>query len=188
VAGKGAWPSMGELINYDPEMSQWVGDGENVGVRTKFLVTVADNIVPTAGYSSAYISPTFWRSLHKSPIQSFDDFKQSLKKECRVPAGGIGLEAYVSQPSCPDNQQLFNPEDLEDALLSRSGCNINDTPLNAFFNMISVDYYEKHLLYLIELEERMMELNYAKWSGNYGLISPSLLVTSEKKQIQRDEL
>lgn len=186
---------MGELINYDPEMSQWVGDGETVGVRTKFLVTAADSIVRTAEYISAYISPTFWRSLHKSPIQSLDDFKQNLKKECRLPAGGIGLEAYSSQPSsCPGNlnQQLYNPDYLEDALLSRSGCNLNDSPLNTFFNIISVDHYRKHLPYLIELEERMMKLNYAKWSGNYDLITPSLFVTREQKQfkqqIQRDEL
>lgn len=186
---------MGDLINYHPEMSQWVGDGETVGVRTKFLVTAADSIIPNAGYTSAYISSTFWRSLHKSPIQSVDDFKQALTKECRIPAGGIGLEIYGSQPSCPDdglNQQLYNPDHLEDALLSKSGCNINDTPLNTFFNMISVDYYEKHLSYLIELEERMMGLNYAKWSGKYDLIMPSLFVDPAQKpfkqQIQRDEL
>lgn len=88
---------MGEIVNYDPDMAQWVGDGELVGVRTKILFTLADNVVETAGYKSSYFSTAFWRTIHKdNTIADLDSFKKLLGKQCRVPAGGIGLEAYAS--------------------------------------------------------------------------------------------
>jgi hypothetical protein len=91
---------MGEVVNYDPEMSQWVGDGELVGVRTKILLTLADNVVQTPGYQSSYFSPAFWRSIDKKEykVEDLDTLKKLVGKQCRVPAGGIGLGAYVSAP------------------------------------------------------------------------------------------
>jgi hypothetical protein len=85
---------MGEVVNYNPEMAQWVGDGELVGVRTKFLITL-DSIVPQVpGYKSAYFSPKFWRSINS--VGSVEEFKKGTSGLCRVPAGGIGLEAYAN--------------------------------------------------------------------------------------------
>lgn len=90
---------MGDVVNYNPEMSQWVGDGEVVGVRTKFHISIADNVISTPGYKSSYFSPVFWRSIHKdNKVNTLEDFKKSIGKQCTVPAGGIGLEAYVSDP------------------------------------------------------------------------------------------
>lgn len=82
---------------------------------------------------------------------------------------------------------------LEDILISRSGCNLNDSPLNTFFSFVSVDHYDKQLPYLKDLEERMMQLNFEKWSGNYKPLAPTTFETSaeEKKEDQhvlRDEL
>lgn len=102
VAGKSRWPSLGKVVNYDPEMSQWIGDGEVVGVRTKLHISIADTVVSTPNYKTAYFSPAFWRSIHKdNKVESSDDFKKSVGKLCRVPAGGIGLEAYASD-SCSE--------------------------------------------------------------------------------------
>lgn len=85
------------------------------------------------------------------------------------------------------NQKIAEPSFLEDTLISRSGCNLNDSPLNTFISFISVDNYELQLPYLKELEARMMDLNFEKWSGNYKPIQPSKLL-NEKKDIPRDEL
>ncbi|KAI9481720.1 MAG: hypothetical protein EXX96DRAFT_618640 [Benjaminiella poitrasii] len=169
--GKGPWRSMGELVNFDPEMAQWEGDGELVGVRTKFMLIASNDIISAPGYESAYITQNFWRPVTK---------KDQLKKECRIPAGGIGLEIHQD-----DNDVSIDM--IEDWLLSRSGCNLNDSPLNTFFTFIAVEHYEQQLAYWQELERRMMDLNYAKWSGNYELLKPSVFAGKDKK-VARDEL
>ncbi|KAI7899220.1 uncharacterized protein BX663DRAFT_555088 [Cokeromyces recurvatus] len=179
--GKGHWPSMGELVNFDPDMAQWEGDGELVGVRTKFMITASSDVISTPGYKSAYITSSFWRSLPKEK----ENLKKELQKVCRIPAGGIGLELHSTSSTCV--QDDITPDMLEDLLLSRSGCNLNDSPLNTFFTFISIDHYDKHLPYLQELERRMMDVNYAKWNGNYELLAPSVFTTKDKK-VARDEL
>lgn len=82
---------------------------------------------------------------------------------------------------------MTEPSFLEDTIVSRTGCNLNDSPLNTFFSFVSVDHYEHQLPYLKELETRMMHVNYEKWSGNYKPITPSTLL-NEEKHITRDEL
>ncbi|KAI8353333.1 hypothetical protein BD560DRAFT_408276 [Blakeslea trispora] len=168
---KAPWKSMGEIVNYDPEMAQWEGDGELVGVRTKFMLTLADNINIPDNYTPSYVSPVFWRSVHVET--------KELEKTCRVPGQGIVLG--------PLDQQTSTPEYLEDALLSKDGCNLNDSPLNTYFNAIVVDHYEHQLPYLKELERRMMDVNYAKWLGNYKALTPSLFI-NKKKKTNHDEL
>lgn len=84
------------------------------------------------------------------------------------------------------NGLVATPNVLEDMIISRSGCNLNDSPLNSFFSFISVDQYQDQLAYLKELEKRMMQLNYEKWSGNYKPIASSLFV--EENNRLRDEL
>ncbi|KAI8081826.1 uncharacterized protein B0P05DRAFT_538212 [Gilbertella persicaria] len=176
---KGPWKSMGEIVNYDPEMAQWEGDGELVGVRTKFMLTVSDDVIQPSDYASSYVTPVFWRSLDNT-IDSLDGFKQGLAQLCRVPGYGIGLGSFGAL-----NNKIYHPDYLEDALLNRDGCNLNDSPLNTFFTHILVDHYEDQLPYLKELERRMMDLNYAKWTGNYRMMTPSLF---RKKKVERDEL
>lgn len=95
--------------------------------------------------------------------------------------------AFLTLPCRQLNQKISEPGFLEDTITSRSGCNLNDSPLNTFFSFISVDNYDKQLPYLKELETRMMDVNYEKWSGNYKPISPSALLKDEK-HVARDEL
>ena len=42
---------MGELVGYDPEMPQWEGDGELVGVRSRILLTTSRKHKTTAYFS-----------------------------------------------------------------------------------------------------------------------------------------
>ncbi|KAG0746648.1 hypothetical protein G6F57_005311 [Rhizopus arrhizus] len=178
---KGPWPSIGELVNYNPEMAQWEGDGELVGVRTKMLFTASESISTVPEYQSSYFTEPFWR---ESRASEPNKLKDDLKKVCRVPAGGIKLNAYVDDACSKDD---YSPEQIEDLLLDKLGCNLNDSPLNTFISILSVNHYGKHLRYLQELKDRMMEINYAKWNGNYQLVRPSVIATKQHK-VQRDEL
>jgi hypothetical protein len=49
-------PTMGELVAFDPEMAQWEGDGELVGVRSQLIVTHSQEFVRPYGYKSNYMS------------------------------------------------------------------------------------------------------------------------------------
>lgn len=142
-------------------MAQWEGDGETVGIRTKFMLTVSES--RDILRHTAYFSPAFWRSVST----------EALQKECRVPKGGIHL-------------QQADLNTLEFNLVDKSSCNLNDSPLNTFFNIISFDHYEQQLPYLKDLTRRMMDLNHAKWTGNYALLQEPKSTT--KAQVQRDEL
>lgn len=53
---KGPWATMGELVNYDPDMAQWEGDGELVGVRSKFIFTHSDSVLHAPEYTSPYFT------------------------------------------------------------------------------------------------------------------------------------
>ncbi|KAI9273676.1 hypothetical protein BY458DRAFT_533162 [Sporodiniella umbellata] len=164
----GPWPSIGELVNYNPEQAQWEGDGELVGVRTRMLFTM-----DTPSSLSSFFTKPFWRN-----IKGLDssELKQELKKNCRVPAGGVKLNAFT-------NKKL-TPKEIEEFLLDRSGCNLNDSPLNTFVSILNVQTYEQEQPYFDELKDRMMDLNVAKWNGEYELLKPSTLA----RKVQRDEL
>lgn len=43
-------------MNYNPEMAQWEGDGELVGVRTKMLFTASESISTVPEYQSSYFT------------------------------------------------------------------------------------------------------------------------------------
>lgn len=49
-------PTMAELVGFDPDMPQWEGDGELVGVRSKLIVTHSHEFVRPYGYKSNYMS------------------------------------------------------------------------------------------------------------------------------------
>ncbi|CEG66824.1 hypothetical protein RMATCC62417_03340 [Rhizopus microsporus] len=177
----GPWATMGELVNYNPDMAQWEGDGELVGVRSRIIFTHSDNVLHAPEYTSPYFTSPFWRTLKADDISKLKD---NLKKECRIPAGGIKIDVY-SEATC--SAETYTPEQIEELLFYKSGCNLNDSPLNTFISVLSVDQYQKHLPYYKELESRMMESNYAKWNGEYQYIRPSHLVSIKPKMV-RDEL
>jgi hypothetical protein len=47
---------MGELVGFDPDMPQWEGDGQLVGVRSQLIVTHTQEFVRPYGYKSNYMS------------------------------------------------------------------------------------------------------------------------------------
>jgi hypothetical protein len=49
-------PTVGELVDHDPHMSQWEGDGEDVGVRSRMIVTHSQEFARPYGYKSHYMS------------------------------------------------------------------------------------------------------------------------------------
>ena len=63
-------------------MSQWVGDGELVGVRSKVMFTLADHIRDTEDYEPKYYSPTFWRSTTEY-IDNMSTIEKYLHQICK---------------------------------------------------------------------------------------------------------
>lgn len=55
-----SWPSLGELVNYDPQMAQWEGDGELVGVRSKVILTYNGNMLPR--HRTSYLSKVYLKN------------------------------------------------------------------------------------------------------------------------------
>ncbi|KAI9312450.1 hypothetical protein BX666DRAFT_2124797 [Dichotomocladium elegans] len=168
---RGRWPSLGKLVDYDPEMPQWEGDGELVGVRSKIILTTE----PGLKRNTNYFSDPFWTP---TLTQDADEVKDQLHDLCKK-TGGIRLDAYAD----PLKQETV--PFWEEAIMSSSGCNINETPRNSYLSTILVDFYENYLDYLTELQERMVALNYAKWEGSKHTVAPSKLVIFRRV---RDEL
>lgn len=52
----GPWATMGELVNYNPDMAQWEGDGELVGVRSRIIFTHSDSVIHAPEYTSPYFT------------------------------------------------------------------------------------------------------------------------------------
>ncbi|KAI9263393.1 hypothetical protein BDA99DRAFT_510109 [Phascolomyces articulosus] len=178
----GAWETLGELVNVDPEMPQWEGDGELVGVRSRIILTT-----PRKLSNTAYFSPKFWRP---SPKQDASDLNDQIYKLCKTP-GAIGIEGYVD-PSKDKraSNSTFDATLWENTIISRKGCDIDNTGAGVYFNMIQVDDYYSHLEYLHELQTRMIPVNFAKLkqgSLKKRKIEPSKLVKVHHPH-DRDEL
>lgn len=88
---------------------------------------------------------------------------------------------------------------LEELFTSRSGCNLNDSPLNTFISFLTLNKFkpedrkafENQFIYFKDLEKRMMDLNFEKWTGNYKPIAPLSNYFDQEKgdsQVVRDEL
>jgi hypothetical protein len=50
-------PTVGELVGYDPDMAQWEGDGEDVGVRSRMIITHSPDFTKPIRHKSTYMSP-----------------------------------------------------------------------------------------------------------------------------------
>jgi hypothetical protein len=46
----------------------------------------------------------------------------------------------------------------------------------------------KDLVYLKELEKRILQVNYAKFNGKYPQLAPATTIPKKDQKIQRDEL
>ncbi|KAI8967548.1 hypothetical protein BDF20DRAFT_221908 [Mycotypha africana] len=204
MPGKCQWPSMGELVNYNPEMAQWEGDGEVVGVRSKFIITKSNQIHPTPKYYPTYFTPKFWRSVPKENLipedglVTVDRIKNVVNKECksliRAAGGGDGIGMELHGLSTAFNKNEVDPQHqqviIEDIIAGKAGCNIDDFPMNTYFTFVSFDNYNTITPYLRELQKRMMKVNYSKWKQEHTTLEPSRLIAEGniKQKVQRDEL
>ncbi|KAG0171692.1 hypothetical protein DFQ30_000526 [Apophysomyces sp. BC1015] len=184
------WPSIGELLNYDPEMAQWEGDGEDVGVQSLVLFTHDDLVIPQ-GYKPTYFSPAFWKTSRK-PGQHIESLDDQLQYMCKTP-GAIYLRAYpdTNSDGCAANEKRYNPHLLESTIAGPTGCNLQTTPAAGTLNAITMDFYQKHLEYLNDLQKRMLRVNYEKWQGRSTKLEVSTLTSLEPSQEEprvRDEL
>ncbi|KAI8890534.1 hypothetical protein K501DRAFT_281821 [Backusella circina FSU 941] len=179
----GAFPSIGSVVNYDPEMAQWIGDGELVGVRTKVVLTLSNDVtLSTPGYNSAYFTNT-----STTMAKDTKTIMSSVHDLCKIAGGGIGIEAYIKNNK--DENAKIDNHFIETLISSIDGCNINDSPLNSFINVLALDHVEtKDLVYLKELEKRILQVNYAKFNGKYPQLAPATTLTMKDQKIQRDEL
>ncbi|KAI9028173.1 hypothetical protein CLU79DRAFT_554774 [Phycomyces nitens] len=188
---KRIWPTMGELVNYDPEMAQWEGDGVDVGVKGMLIFTNSDNVITPEGYTSSYFSEVFWKSSHV-PGQDPQEIQDRLHYMCKK-TGGISLKAYPEATStdyASANEKLYEPRVLEDLIASPGGCDLNKAPMHTYFNSIVVDFYQTHLAYLKDLQSRMVAINFAKWDNVAKPFTPSKLIPEQEKPVkhERDEL
>lgn len=85
---------------------------------------------------------------------------------------------------------------IETAILSGDYCDLNNSAQRTFINVVRMDNAEDHLEYLQELQSRMVNANYAKWSGKPETsVPPSKFVGQggdadplEQHRKERDEL
>ncbi|KAI8098760.1 uncharacterized protein BX664DRAFT_319530 [Halteromyces radiatus] len=185
------WPSLGELVYYDPETAAWEGDGEDVGVQSKIIFTHGESIRRNGGDMSHYFSKVFARHSNFDG-KLLDDSKSNVHTLCQS-NGPISLQVYSDQYN--DKYQASQLDDItliEDAILSKEGCDLNSAGLHVYFNMIQLDRYHQILPYLKDLQARMNKHNYAKYQGQIEPVPQStetMVITKKKeKRPEKDEL
>ncbi|KAG2219025.1 hypothetical protein INT45_003916, partial [Circinella minor] len=175
----GQWETLGELVGYDPEMPQWEGDGELVGVRSKIILTTSRK-----HQNTAYFSENLWRS---TISQNVADLNVELSKLCKTP-GAIEIQGKMDiYKSTLEKKNYFDAALWENAIISSNGCNIDQTGAGVYFNTILMDQYHYQLPYLLELQGRMIPVNFAKSQSKKVKIEPSKLVKVHHPH-DRDEL
>ncbi|KAI8069522.1 hypothetical protein BC940DRAFT_297945 [Gongronella butleri] len=141
------WPSFGELVNYDPFMAAWEGDGEIVGVQSQLILT--HKLGPYGDDKPHYFSKRFSRTEEATG--------QSLHQMCKTP-GPVTLQA----------RDLDQVSKIEARLLSdKDGCDLNHASEQALVNMIQVGNEWKDWSGLTALQERINEHNLEVQEGSF---------------------
>ncbi|KAI8575195.1 hypothetical protein K450DRAFT_262995 [Umbelopsis ramanniana AG] len=161
-------PTMGELVGFDPEMAQWEGDGELVGVRSQLIVTHSQEFIRPYGYKSNYMSQPFWQTTH-GVSQDISQVKAQLKKLCSK-ATAIEVEVSIAEvlSDCVDNGKCADAgtmDALNDALYSRQGCNIETMSNYARIAAISTSFYHTKLEQIKGIQRKLLQLNEKKLSA-----------------------
>ncbi|KAI8391710.1 uncharacterized protein BYT42DRAFT_557777 [Radiomyces spectabilis] len=189
------WPTMGELINYDPDMPQWEGDGQHVGVQSQLVLTYDDRLASSLGQKSHYFSQPFWESGFKVD-QQLKDVDDNVRELCKK-SGALQLNAFLPETTVDCNSHLnekfYTPAVIDRLLLSKDVCDFNNLPSTTYFSGITVDCYEQHLPFLLNLQRQMVAINYAKLNGRKVDLKPSpvkeeKLDTQSPYHHERDEL
>ncbi|KAI8340338.1 hypothetical protein BC941DRAFT_420145 [Chlamydoabsidia padenii] len=184
------WPTLGELVNYDPETAMWEGDGDHVGVQSQLILTHGDSIRRTGGDMSHYFSKVYARHSNENG-KDLNHLGLKLQTMCQS-NGPISLQVYSDHQNCNTKQgdKIIDPDFIEDMILSKEGCDLNSVSTNTFFNLIQLDQYHHYLPYLKDLQSRMNQYNHAKLEKRIEQVPRSTEITgNEKKQRPlRDEL
>ncbi|KAF7728175.1 hypothetical protein EC973_006569 [Apophysomyces ossiformis] len=184
------WPSIGDIVEYYPEMAQWEGDGEDVGVQSKIIFTYEADIANLKNDKPSYFSPTFWKASRRLGQQT-EDLHEQLQYMCKT-KGAIYLRAYpdTNTKDCLADEKIYDPYFLENAIAGPTGCNLLDKPAAGTLNAITMASYHKHLEYLRDIQKRMMHVNYEKFLGHTKKLDASSLVNIKSRQEEhvRDEL
>ncbi|KAG2171618.1 hypothetical protein INT43_008344 [Umbelopsis isabellina] len=179
-------PTIGEVIGYDPDMAQWEGDGEDVGVQSKMIITHSQDFIKPYGYKATYMSQPFWTSTYE-PIQEFSQLKSRLRKLCKKPIAievvgslsvppsqcsgdekclktkGIFGESSVYTPSGPGSSAPLSDKGLLlDALFSKQACNMNSMPEQTRLVAVSVNFYEENWTFLKNQQRKWLKENSQK--------------------------
>ncbi|KAI7869679.1 hypothetical protein BDF14DRAFT_1779432 [Spinellus fusiger] len=183
------WSEMRKLVTYYPEMSQWEGDGDHVGIRGRVIFTY-DEDFKSEGTTSAYLSNAFWKTSFV-PGQKPEEIQKHLHALCKE-TGAISIKAY-SDPTAAvcTSDKLNDPNYLDELVIGTNACDYNKADTQTYFASIVVDDYEKHLPYLKDLQSRMVDINLAKWEHEPTQFKRSGLLAEKKNtppQYERYEL
>ncbi|KAJ2963261.1 hypothetical protein NQZ79_g1697 [Umbelopsis isabellina] len=178
-------PTVGEVIGYDPDMAQWEGDGEDVGVQSKMIITHSQDFIKPYGYKATYMSQPFWTSTYE-PIQDFSQLKSRLRKLCKKPIAievvaslsippsqcsgdeecvktkGIFGESSVFSPAGPGSAILSDKGLLLDALYSKQACNMGSIAQLTRLVAVSVNFYEENWTFLKNQQRKWLQENSQK--------------------------
>ncbi|KAG2175978.1 hypothetical protein INT44_000456 [Umbelopsis vinacea] len=156
-------PTMGELVAFDPEMAQWEGDGELVGVRSQLIVTHSQEFVRPYGYKSNYMSQPFWQTTH-GVAKDISQVKAQLKKLCSK-ATAIEVEVAEVQSDCVNDGKCEDAgtlDALNDVLYSKQGCSVDTMSNYARIAAISTSFYHTKLEQIKGIQRKFLQLNEKK--------------------------
>jgi len=189
-------PTVGELVDHDPQMSQWEGDGEHVGVQSRMIVTHSQDFTRPYGYKSQYMSQPFWQSTYESS-QAASQLKARLKKMWKR---GSAIEVAASlgrSPACVDldaceQENTVSERDVTNLLLGALSPNqdfsVDTMSQHARIAAITVSFYESRLAQLKELQRSLLKLNEKKLDEIKALHREAARSRTDSYAAHRDEL
>ncbi|ORZ13639.1 hypothetical protein BCR42DRAFT_418766 [Absidia repens] len=172
-----SFPTLGELVNYDPEAASWEGDGDHVGVQSRLILTHGESIRRNSGDMSHYFSKVYARhsNLDGHELSNLVSKTHSMCKS----NGPISLDVYPAQ--CAQDDKANDISFIEDAILSEEGCDLNSANVHTYFNMIQLDQYQQNLPYLKDLQARMNQHNHGKLEGRIESVARSAMIDTTKE-------
>ncbi|CAO3653537.1 unnamed protein product [Cunninghamella echinulata] len=183
------WATLGEVIDHYPGFISWDGDGEDDGVQSKIIITNGKSLPKKSGDRLHYFSRVFSRNSYQ-PNQQPSNLKEKIHKLCQSPKP-IALQAHYnkdfSTTENEDSAMFYDADYIEDVIFSESGCNLNKTPKDTYFNSIEVNMYDQHndISYLKDLQRRMNKHNYEKFLKTVTPVKEEKMAT---KYDRHDEL
>ncbi|CAO3685034.1 unnamed protein product [Umbelopsis vinacea] len=189
-------PTVGELVDYDPDMSQWEGDGEDVGVRSRMIVTHSQEFARPYGYKSHYMSQPFWQSTYATS-QDVSQLRMRLQKMSKkanaieVVASRARSPVCTQGDACGEGTGVSGKEVtnlLLDALSSKQGFSMGNMSPYARIAAVSMSFYESNLAQLKEIQRELLKVNEIKLSQIKATHEESAKSRTDGAPVYRDEL